>query len=126
MDPWLVHMQLVTFFEIRGCFIGCYACNLGSLSIFESELHGFTIVMEYVVQHSWLKRWLEADSSSAILAFKNLSLIPYYMRNRWLICFHLGLHVFSFHIFHEENGCTCKHANHGYAIHGIVGWEFLP
>jgi hypothetical protein len=40
------------FRDQRGTFLGAFASNLGDVTIFEAELTGILIAMEYVASHS--------------------------------------------------------------------------
>jgi len=55
----------------RGNFLGCFASNIGRVSIFEVELMDLIIAMEFTVSNYWNCPWLECDSSSDAHAFKN-------------------------------------------------------
>lgn len=63
------------FQDFRGTLLGCFASNIGRVSVFEAELMGLIIAMEFAVSNSWYHIWLECDSSSAAHAFKNHTLL---------------------------------------------------
>lgn len=66
-----------------GTFLGAFTCNLGRCSVFEAEVFGYILAIEFAAHHGWSNLWLESDSSSALLVFKNVSLVPIHLRNRW-------------------------------------------
>ncbi|MCH84036.1 ribonuclease H protein, partial [Trifolium medium] len=51
-----------------------------------AELCGVLRAIEIAAQRNWLNLWIETDSSLVVLAFKNSSLIPWSLRNRWPNC----------------------------------------
>ena len=114
------------FRDHKGSFLSCFASNLGQLSFLEAEIHGFLLAMEYAAQHQWSRLWIESDSTSAVSAFKNPSVIPFGLRNRWHNCTHGGFQVIASHIFCEGNGCANKLANHGPSVLKVVWWDTLP
>ncbi|RHN59594.1 putative ribonuclease H-like domain-containing protein [Medicago truncatula] len=86
------------FRDHRGTFLGCFACNFGPVLVFEVDLSAIIFAMEFAARFDWLNLWLESDSSSAVLAFKNSNLIPFRLRNRWHNCFQLGIIVVCSHL----------------------------
>jgi len=83
------------FRDHLGTFLGAFACNLGSCSVFSTEVYGFILALKFAVQRGWSNVWLESDSSSAPLVFKNVSLVLVILRNQWHIARSLGIQVFS-------------------------------
>ena len=61
--------------------MGCFASNLGELSVFESDMYGYLIAMEYAACNGWSNVWLESDSTSALTVFKS-NFVPIRLRNR--------------------------------------------
>jgi len=59
--------------------------------------------------------WLESDYTSALLVFKNLSLVPVLLWNRWENACSLGIQVISSHIFREGNCCADQLARLGHS-----------
>jgi len=106
-----------------GTFLGAFACNLGSCSVFDVEVFAFILALEFVALHGWDHLWLESDSSSSLLILKNSSLVPILLRNRWCNARSLNIQVLSSHIFWEGNMCADKLANFG---HSVVGEVWLP
>jgi len=43
---------------------------------------------KYAAYHKWTRLWLETGSIDAVNAFKNPSIIPLRLRNRWHNCTH--------------------------------------
>jgi len=76
----------------------------------------FLHALELASTHGWLNLWVEGDSTGALVVFKDKSLIPWQMRNRWNNVIMFGLHVVSSHIFREGNCCADKLANQGHSI----------
>jgi len=110
------------FRDFRGTFLGGFASNLGDCSVFEAELTGLVIGMEFAALYNWPRVWLESDSSSAVQAFKNPSIIPLWLRNRWHNCMQHGLFIISSHIFREGNGCVDTMASLGHNL--TVTWYY--
>jgi hypothetical protein len=67
--------------------------------------------MEYTAQNGWKNVWLESDSTSALLVFRNQSLVTVMLRNHWHNACSQGIQVISSHIFREGNYCTDLLAN---------------
>lgn len=111
---------------IEDLFWVCSACNLGHRSVYEVELFGFVLALEFAIQNHWLHLWVEGDSQSALHAFRNPSLVPFDLRNRWYNCTHGGISILSSHIFREGNCCTDKLANHGHGLVDVLWWDSIP
>jgi len=109
------------FRDFRGTFLGGFASNLSDCSIFEAELTGLMIAMEFAALYNWPRVWLESDFASAVQAFKNPSLIPLRLRNRWHSCKQHGLFIICSHIFHEGNGCADIMASLGHNL-TVTSW----
>lgn len=98
--------------------MSCFAGNLGAFSIFEAKIFGFIMAMENALQQGYI--WLESDSTSALLAFNNASLVPIRLRNRCQKCFSTGFQVVSSHIFQEGNSCADGLTNYGHSIQEVL------
>jgi len=72
---------------------------------------------------SW---WLESDSSSAVHAFTNHSIIPLRFRNRWHKCMQLGLLVICSHIYREGNCCADALATSGHCMTHTTWFDIMP
>jgi len=58
------------------------------VSVFEAELMGLILAMEFAVSRQWTRLWIECDSSSVVHAFKNPSVIPIFFGTGGIIvCF---------------------------------------
>jgi len=114
------------FRDHLGNFLGAFTCNLGISFVFTVEVHSFILAMEYAAQNGWTNIWLESDSTSALLVFKNRSLVPDLLRNGWHNACSLGIHIISSHIFREGNCYADKLANMGHSVHGAVWLSTLP
>jgi hypothetical protein len=69
------------FRDHLGTFLGPFACNIGVSTVFNAEIHGFILPMEYTTQKGWKNVWLESDSTSALLVFRSQSLVTVMLRN---------------------------------------------
>jgi hypothetical protein len=81
---------------------------------------GLILAMEFGAHHPWIWLWLECDSPSVVHAFKNPSVIPIRLRNRWHNCLQHGMMVICSHIFQEGNCCADKLAFLGHACQTLV------
>ena len=113
------------FRDHRGTFMGCFASNLGAISVFEAELQGIIIALENAARFNWKNIWVESDSSSAVLAFKNSDLIPFRLRNHWHNC-QLGITVVCSHIYREGNCCADRLGALGHGVFGLAWFDRLP
>jgi len=104
----------------------CFPANLGEVTVYEVEHTDLTLAMEFAAQFGWSMIWLETDSLSVVLAFKNQDLIPFRLRNRWHNCLQLGFTTICSHIYREGNCCADLLANHGHALSGVSWFEALP
>jgi len=84
--------------------------------VFNSEVLGYIYALEYAALNGWGNIWLESDSTSALLTFKNDPLVPISLQNRWHNALRLDVQVISSHIYREGNGCADKFANMGHSI----------
>jgi len=114
------------FRDHRGTFLGAFASNLGVVSVFEAELTGILIVMEYAASHLWHLLWIECDSTSPVQAFKNVDIIPFRLRNRWHNCLQKGICALCSHVYREGNYCVDILADFGHSISGTVWLDSLP
>jgi len=114
------------FCDSRGTFLGGFASNLGCVSVFEAEILGLMVAMEYASSNGWTRLWLESDSSSAVQAFHKPSLIPVCLRNRWHNCTHNGMFIICSHIFREGNVCADGLAALGHDLNDTTWFALLP
>jgi len=103
------------FRDFRGSFLGAFSSNLGEVSVYEAEITRLMMAMEFPAQNNWPSLCLESDSSSAVKAFKNHSLIPTRLRNRWHNCMQYGLFVICSHIYREGDGINPQ-------VYGLSKW----
>ncbi|XP_039683793.1 uncharacterized protein [Medicago truncatula] len=54
------------FRDSRRTFLGGFTSNLGIVSVFQAEIMGLILAMEYASSNSWTRLWLESDSSSVL------------------------------------------------------------
>ena len=104
------------FRDHTGAFLGGFSSNIGVGTVFEAELTGLMLAIVYGASHNWSRLWLESDSSSAVLAFKNHEAIPIRFRNRWHNCVQLGLSIICTHIYREGNCCADALASMGHDL----------
>jgi len=114
------------FCDCRGTFLGGFASNIGGGSVFDAEILGLILAMEFAVSNNWTRLWLETDSTSAVQAFHKPSLIPIIFRNRWHNCTHRGLMIICSHIFREGNCCADGLADMGHAVTDTSWFTTLP
>jgi len=67
-------------------FLLCFSENLGTGNAFFAELSGAMRAIELAKLHNWSCLWLETDSTLAVKAFNNQSLVPCSLRNCWNNC----------------------------------------
>ena len=119
------------FRDSNANFISCFAENIGGGSAFHAELPAIMRAVEIANQRRWTNLWIESDSSLAVMAFNNSSMIPCCLRNRWINCRNMLYHMnfLITHIYREENRCADKLASKGLEIQGVTIWlqmlEFL-
>jgi ribonuclease HI len=89
--------------------------NLGIQNAFYAELVGAMKAIELAVAHDWHNLWLETDSKLVVLAFKNASIVPWQLSNRWSNCLVLTsrMNFVVSHIFREGNQSADALANLG-------------
>jgi ribonuclease HI len=109
-------------------FLLCFAENTGIGSAYHAELSGAMRAIEIAVQHQWTSLWLESDSALVVNAFKNHSLVPWRLRNRWTNCM-LNISSMNFlvtHIYREGNSCADALANFGLSLDTLTIWLEIP
>ena len=106
----------------------CLAKNLGSVPALHAELMGAMRAIEISFKRGWRNFWLESDSSMVVLAFKNVFVVPWTLRNRWFNCTKLTsqMNFVVTHIFREGNQCADRLANLGLSIQGVSFWNIVP
>ena len=114
------------FRDFRGTFLGCFASNIGSWSVFEAELMGLILAMEFAARNHWNRLWLECDSSSVVHAFKNNIIIPIRLRNRRHNCFQHGMTIICSHVFREGNCCADKLASLCHVVTNTIWYTTMP
>ena len=84
--------------------------------------------IEIANQRRWRNLWIETDSALVVMAFKNATLIPCNLRNRWYNC-KLLLNAMNFivsHIYREGNQCADRLAALGLTIQNLTIWSDVP
>ena len=84
-------------------FLEAFSCNIGSASVFDSEVLCYILALEYAAHNGWSNVWLESDLTSVLIIFKNDALVPISLRNRWHNVIHFGVQIIFLHIFREDN-----------------------
>jgi len=102
------------FCDHSGAYLGAFASNIGTSSVFFAEVSGYILALEYAATNGWKNIWLESDSTSALAIFKIDYLVPVLLRNRWHNARSQGLQVIASHIFREGNSCADLLANLGH------------
>ena len=114
------------FRDFRGTFLGCFASNISSWSVFEAELMDLILAMEFAAGNHWNRLWLECDSSSVVHAFKNNIIIPIRLRNRRHNCFQHGMTIICSHVFREGNCCADKLASLCHVVTNTIWYTTMP
>jgi len=109
-------------------FILYFADNTGSGSAYNAELSGAMRAIEVATQHNWNYFWLETDSALVVNAFKNNSLIPWHLRNRWNNCLISSrrMNFLVTHVYREGNRCADALANFGLTVNHLIIWLEIP
>ena len=106
----------------------CFAENIGGGSAYHAEISGVLRAIEIASQRRMLNLWIETDSTLVVMAFKNATLIPCNLRNRWYNC-KLLLNAMNFivsHIYREGNQCADRLAALGLIIQNLTIWSEVP
>ncbi|XP_024632555.1 uncharacterized protein [Medicago truncatula] len=109
-------------------FLMCFAENTGHENAYFAELSGAMRAIELAKLHNWQSLWLESDSALVVNAFKNISQVPWKLRNRWENCI-LATRNMNFivsHVFREGNECADMLANIGLSLNCLTIWLELP
>jgi ribonuclease HI len=109
-------------------FLGCFTVNLGIYSAFHAELIGVMYAIEIAFEKGWWNLWVETDSVLVTLAFKSPSMVPWFLRNRWLNCLHLSsnMNFILSHIFREGNSLADSLASLALTLNGFMWHSLLP
>jgi hypothetical protein len=86
------------------------------------------IAIEIANIRGWPLLWDEIDSHLVTLAFKNVTMVPWHLRTRWLNCIELTkkMSFFISHIYREDNQCIDGFANIGLHIPRSQWWDTIP
>lgn len=116
------------FRDSNANFLTCFTENLGGCSAYHAELSAIMRATEIAFHRSCSNLWIESDSSLVVMAFKNDSMIPCNIRNRWKNCVRM-LYQMNFlitHIYREGNRCADLVASKGLEVQGVKIWLDLP
>jgi len=105
------------FRDHLGSLLGAFACNIGLSTVFNVEVYAFLLALEYAAHNGWRNVWLQSDSPSALMVFKNLSLVLVLLRNHWHNACNQGIQIITSHIFREGNCCANLLTNMGHSTH---------
>jgi ribonuclease HI len=89
---------------------------------------GIILAIECAFEKNWSHLWIESDSKLAILAFKNTSIIPWQLKNRWSNCMIKirDMQIIVSHVFREGNFVADKLANLGLSVNEFTWWNSAP
>jgi hypothetical protein len=94
---------------------------------FYAEIIYMMMAIEIVNLKCWPLLWVETDSIIVILAFKNATMVPWQLCNRWLNCVELIKMSFIIsHIYRESNQCADGIVNLGLHIPRSQWWDTIP
>jgi len=95
---------------------------------FHTELLGAMRAIELANQFLWNNLWLECDSALVINAIKNLSIVPWRLRNIWENCLHItrSMNFLATHVFREGNTCANVLTNAGLNVSHLRVWFNVP
>lgn len=112
------------FRDSRETSLGGFTSNLSIVSVFQAEIMGLILAMEYASSNSWTRLWLESDSSSAVQAFHKPSLIPVGLLNHWHNCTHKGLFIICLRRWPRRFGTWCPRDHVVHLAASIFGAGF--
>jgi ribonuclease HI len=106
----------------------CFGESTGIGNSIHAEISGAMRAIELAKTHHWTNLWLEVDSELVVKAFKNHSLVPWHLRNRWLNCMQLTrtMNFMATHIYREGNICADSLANLSHNLANLTVWFDLP
>jgi len=109
-------------------FLLCFTKNTGNENAYQAELSGVIRAIEIAAHHKWNSLWLEVDSALVVNAFKNQSLVPWRLRNRWNNCMHIisNMNFLVSHVYREENCCVDALVNLGLTLDNLTIWLEIP
>lgn len=97
IECWLLYSFMDWWFIcIIFQFVGCFSTCLGMQNSVFSELMGAILVIKIAVKSGWRKIWLKCDSRLVVQAFRNHSIVPWRLRNKWLNCINATKNMFFF------------------------------
>lgn len=106
----------------------CFGENTGVGDSLHAELSGAMRAIELANTHYLTNLWLEVDSEVVVSAFKNQSIVPWHLRNRWLNCLQLtsSMNFLASRIYREGNVCADSFASLGADVANLTVWYNLP
>lgn len=87
------------FHDSHGVFLGVFALHIGIFVAFRAKILAEINALELAFSHNWHALWLEIDSTLLVDAFKNPSMIPWDLRNKWDNCL-LHFNHSTFYVSH--------------------------
>ena len=116
------------FRDSKSDFLLCFGENAGIGNSLHAELSRAMRAIEIANSHQWFNLWLEADLELVIKAFKNVSLVRWKLRNRWLNCAQLisRMNFLATHIYREGNECADSLASLGFNVSHCTIWMNIP
>lgn len=96
--------------------------------VLHAEFVGVMLAIEIAFDKGWHNLWIECDSKLVLDAFKNISLVPWKLVNRWKNCLYIAdrMNIRFSHIFREGNSSADKLAAYGTTIQGLHWWNLIP
>lgn len=65
------------FKDKSAAVLGCFSCSIGISNAFQAELICAMIEIEIASSKGWNSLWLECDSKFVVQAFKDMSIVPW-------------------------------------------------
>ena len=109
-------------------FLLCFGENTGLGNALHAEISGAMRAVELAESHGWRNLWLEVDSQFVIKAFKNPSLVPWKLRNRWMnyIMLTSKMNFLATHIYKEGNQCADTLTSASFNVPNLTVWLHMP
>lgn len=105
-----------------------FACNLDVNNAFYAELVGVMLAIEFAHKKCWHCLWIETYLQLVTMAFKSRSIVPWNLRNSWLIYITItsSTQFIISHNFREVNQCVDRLANLGLQMDIYHRWDSIP
>ena len=119
----LVSQLVRASFAITMLIFWWLASHYGIQNALFEELVGAILAIENVVLKGWNHLWLECDSVLVVYAFKNETIVPWKLKNRWRHCIALAknMNFLVGHIYCGGNTCVDLSASEGVNTQDFYG-----